>query len=106
MILRKAVMRCDLPNKDDDIYQKLKKLSGGKYLIGESGKPFNEKEVNGISDLIWAELTKPESIRMKFTSIWKNIPVYDLKLQFLGFNASSWPWATGSAPYIKRKKVC
>ena len=80
MILRKAVMRCDLLKlKDDAIYQKLKKLSGGKYLIGESGNPFNEKEVNDISDLIWAELTKPVSTRMKFKSIWKNIPVYDPK---------------------------
>ena len=79
MILRKAVMRCDLLKlKDDAIYQKLKKLSGGKYLIGESGNPFNEKEVNDIIH-IWAELTKPVSTRMKFKSIWKNIPVYDPK---------------------------
>ena len=79
LLLRKAVMRCLLLNREDDIYRNLTKLSErDDFLVRNTHK--YEKQVRECVKEIREGLTKPLRLRKSFKNILKNAPADQIYL--------------------------
>ena len=93
LFLRKAVMRCLLLKRKDDIYEDLTKLSGKEDLLDGNIRKY-EKQVRECVNEIRDELTKPLKLRKKFKKILASTSAQDLYVQrlfdalFVWFNSS------------------